>query len=232
MGAIYYSISRLLARGVFGLLGSVHVLHGERSARPGAYLLAANHISHFDPPLLSVITLRRIDWMAMADLYRHPWAAAFLRGVDSICTDRTKVDRAAVRTALERLRHRRVVGIFPEGGIRAGATSLLEGASMKPGAVTLAQMADVPVLPCVVLGTDRLYNHRCWMPFRRTRFWVAFGLPLVQRCDVPKAEARAQLEEDLAAAFRDLYVELQREFALSPDDLPHTPQARMKGSAG
>lgn len=224
-----YSISRLLGRGVFALLGPVRVLHRERTGLPGAFLLASNHISHFDPPLISVAALRKIDWMAMAELFRHRWAAAFFRSIDAIRTDRSQVDRAAVRMALRRLREGRVVGIFPEGGIRAGPGSLLEGAPPRPGAVTLAQLADVPVVPCLVLGTDRLYNPWRWLPFRRTTFWVAFGPALEQHRDVPRLEARARLEHDLAECFQALYREMQETFRLGPDDLPKSPQARMQG---
>jgi len=189
-------------------------------------LLAANHISHFDPPLLSVAVGRHIDWMAMLELFEKKWADRFFRSVNAFPTDRARVDRTAVRTALKRLEAGRVVGIFPEGGIRAGATSLLEGAPMRPGAASLAQMAGVPIVPCVVLGTDRLYNKECLKPFRRAKFWVGFGDALKTREDLPKTEAREQLEADLAAAIRALYAEMQKAFCLTPEDLPHTPQAR------
>ena len=226
MSRFVHSASCAVLRGIFGYLGPVHVWHRERSALSGGYLLAANHISHFDPPLISISARRRIDWMAMAELFGTRWSAAFFHAVDTIRTDRTGTDRAAVRIALERLRRGRVVGIFPEGGIRAGAASLLEGAPMRPGAAALAQMADVPILPCVTLGGDRLYSPGCWRPLRRVEFWVGFGEPVRQCPGLPKAEARARLEEDLARALRTLYGELQDAFRLQAADLPHTPQER------
>ena len=226
MSRYVHSLACTLLRGIFAWAGPIRVLHGERSARPGAYLLASNHISHFDPPLVSLATRRRIDWMAMAELFQNRWSAAFFHAVDTIRTDRTGADRAAVRVALTRLRQGRVVGIFPEGGIRAGATSLLEGAPMRPGVAALAQMADVPILPCVALGTDRLYSTRMWRPIRRARFFVVFGEPLVARSEIPREEARAALEAELAAAFLALYAEAREAFRLQPDDLPQTPQRR------
>jgi len=226
MSRLAYSASRAIGRGIFGYLGPVRIMHRERSALPGAFLLAANHISHFDPPLISVAALRHIDWMAMAELFGTWWSRAYFRAVDTIRTDRKVTDRAAVRTALQRLRQGRTVGIFPEGGIRAGAISLLEGAPMRPGAAALAQIADVPILPCVVLGTDRLYSTGAWLPLRRGGFWVGFGEPLRPRSELPKAEARASLEADLAGAIRSVYAEMKETFHLQPEDLPHTPQER------
>src|SRR5437016_4831046 len=72
----------------------------------------------------------------------------------------------------------RVVGIFPEGGIRDGPRSVLEGAPPKPGTAALAQMAGAPILPCAIVGSDRLYNPRMWLPLRRVRVWIAFGEPI------------------------------------------------------
>ena len=52
-----------------------------------------------------------------------------------------RADLKTIRTAIDRLKRGRIVGLFPEGGIRDGARSLLEGAPLRPGAATLAQIA-------------------------------------------------------------------------------------------
>ena len=219
-------ISRLLAKAIYSLLGTVRVFHAERSALRGPCVLASNHISHFDPPLLSAVARRKIDWMAMKDLFKHPLAAFYFYSVDTFPVDRDNLDRASVKTALKRLKKGRVVGMFPEGGIRAGNTSVLEGAPMLPGAGALAQMADAPVLPCVVLGTDRLYNKKNWRPFGRTPFWVGFGEPIRPSPGMGRMEARAFLERELGAAFKNLLSEMREHYRLSDGDIPKTPQER------
>ncbi|HWB61721.1 MAG TPA: lysophospholipid acyltransferase family protein [Chthoniobacteraceae bacterium] len=219
-------ISRLIASGIYSTLGNVRVLHGERSAMPGPYVLASNHISHFDPPLLSVATRRKIDWMAMKDLFKHPLASLYLNTIETFPVDRDNLDRASVRTALQRLKKGHIVGMFPEGGIRAGSTSVLEGAPMRPGAGALAHMADVPLLPCVILGTDRLYKRANWRIFGSVPFWVGFGEPIRPASGMDKAEARAYLERELATAFKNLLAELRAHFQLSDADIPKTPGER------
>ena len=57
-------------------------------------------------------------------------------------------------TRVTRLKRGRVVGIFPEGGIRDGAHSVLEGAPLKPGIAALAQISGAPVVPCVLIGSE------------------------------------------------------------------------------
>ena len=192
---------------LFGCVARVHVLRRENANRPGGFLLAANHISHFDPFIISSVVGRKIDWMTMAEFFRSPVVRFFLRAVDAFPADRDRADRKTIRTAIERLKASRVVGIFPEGGIRDGAHSLLEGAPLRPGAATLAHIARVPILPCVILGSDRLYSmkSRKLSGLRRTPIWIAFGNPISHFPELQKPEARERIEYELAAAFKNLY---------------------------
>ncbi|PYL34273.1 MAG: hypothetical protein DMF35_04995, partial [Verrucomicrobia bacterium] len=117
---------------------------------------------------------------------------------------------------------------FPEGGIRDGACSLLEGAPLRAGASTLADMAGVPIVRCVILGSDRLYGKRNWMPLWRTPVWIAFGQAISHFPELEKSVARARIEQELADGFQRLYAELRRKFQLTRDDLPHPPRERMR----
>jgi 1-acyl-sn-glycerol-3-phosphate acyltransferase len=225
-----YMLSRGAAKSLLAAVGRLHVIRGENSAVDGPCLLAANHISHFDPPILSVAARRKIDWMAMTELFENRLVAVWLRAIDSFPTDRLRPDRTSVRTALRRLAAGRMVGIFPEAGIRDGPGSVLEGAPIRPGIGTLAQLSGAPILPCAIVGTDRFYNPRNWVPLRRVPVWVAFGGML--RCDtaLPKARAREQIESELARAMQALHRELRERFSLTAADLPQPP-ARRKGRA-
>src|SRR6266705_2373754 len=183
-------IAALLMKALFGCVARVHVVRSENANHDGGFLLAANHISHFDPFIISSVVGRKIDWMTMTEFFRSPVVGFFLRAVDAFPADRDRADRKTIRTAIERLKASRVVGIFPEGGIRDGVHSLLEGAPLRPGAATLAHIARVPILPCVILGSDRLYAKRSWLPFRRTPIWIAFGDPISHFPELQKSDAR------------------------------------------
>src|ERR1700720_1173540 len=180
---------------LFETAARVRVLRRENANYSGAFLLAANHISHFDPFIISSVVERKIDWMAMAEFFPYPVLGHFLRAVDAFPADRNRADRKTIRTAIERLKDGRVVGLFPEGGIRDGARSLLEGAPLRPGASTLAHIARVPILPCVILGSDRLYSKRNWLPMRRTSIWIAFGKPISSFLSLEKSAARGRIED-------------------------------------
>lgn len=216
--------SRFLVQLILALVTRTHVLHRERSKLPGAWLFVANHISHFDPPLLSGVTHRKIDWMAMLELFQLRPLAIWLHRVDAFPVNRERADRAATREALTRLKKGHVVGIFPEGGIRDGMHSVLEGAPLKPGVAGLAQLSGAPVVPCVVIGSDQLYAHRNWLPFRRTQTWVAFGEPIDFTGE--GKDARVAFEGRIAESLRLLYAELKERFSLTSHDLPQPPMRR------
>ena len=213
---------------LFGYSSRIHVVGSENINRAGGFLLASNHISHFDPFIISSVVRRKIDWMAMAEFFPLPIVGFFLRAVDAFPAERDRADRKTIRTAIERLKTGRVVGVFPEGGIRDGTRSLLGGAPLRAGASTLAHIAGVPIVPCVILGTDRLYGKRNWLPLRRTPVWIGFGPAISNFQKLEKSAAREQIETELIAAFQRTYAELREKFQLTPDDLPHPPRERMK----
>jgi 1-acyl-sn-glycerol-3-phosphate acyltransferase len=220
-------IAALAMKLLFGSVAHIHVLRVENANVSGGVLLASNHISHFDPFILSAVIRRKIDWMTMAEFFPIPVAGMFLRAVDAFPADRDRANRATIRTAIERLRNGRVVGLFPEGGIRDGQNSILQGAPARSGVSVLADIADVAVLPCVILGSDRLYNKKRWLPFRRTPIWIAFGEVIPKPHELPKSALRHRIEQELASTINKLYAELRSVFSLSDDDLPHPPKLRM-----
>jgi len=223
-----YHAGKLLVRLVLGCVTRIHVIGRENANRTGGFLLASNHISHFDPFLIGLAFRRKIDWMTMAEFFRPPALGFFLHSIDAFPAERDRADLKTIRTAIDRLKSGRIVGIFPEGGIRDGARSLLEGAPLRPGAATLAQIADVPIVPCVILGTDRLYSKKQWLPLRRTPVWIVFGKPISCFAELQKSHARERIDSELAAAFRNLYAELREKFRLTADDLPKSPRERTR----
>jgi 1-acyl-sn-glycerol-3-phosphate acyltransferase len=227
-----YRTGRLFTELLLGCVTRIRVLGSENPNVAGGFLLAANHISHFDPFLISLAVRRKIDWMAMTEFFRLPVVGFFLRAVDAFPAERDRADLKTIRTAIERLNSGRVVGLFPEGGIRDGTRSLLEGAPLRPGAATLSHIAGVPIVPCVIVGSDRLYSMKHWLPLRRTPIWIAFGNPISHSPELQKSEARERIESELAAEFKNLYAQLRQKFQLIADDLPHPPRERMAGRVG
>ncbi len=212
-------------RFLFSLICKITVVELAPVPARGALIMASNHNSHFDPPIISGFFPRRLDWLAMEEMFRSPWGNRIFTALHCIPVNRTGSDRTSLRQALQRLALGRVIGIFPEGGIRAGNTSILNGAPMKPGLTALSIHAGAPVIPCVLIGSDRLYKRANWLG--RIPLYLLIGpavLPPEKQSRDP--ESMERFSAALAAAFISLKEEAITLFHLTSDDLPHTPQAR------
>jgi len=210
---------------LFAITCRVHVVELEKVPRKGPLIMASNHISHFDPSIISGFFPRRIDWLAMAELFRSGFGRRAFTWLNCIPVDRTGSDRNALRNAIHRLREGRVIGIFPEGGIRAGDWSILNGATMKKGLAVLSVHSGAPIVPCVLLGSDRLYNKRNWL--RRTTLHLLYGEAVYPPNEkAGHSDAKDRFAVDLSRSFVTIREEAVRRFGLSPEDLPQTPQAR------
>jgi 1-acyl-sn-glycerol-3-phosphate acyltransferase len=208
MRVVFSMTLRVRTRGVAG------------AARSGGYLLACSHVSHLDPFCLGPILPRKIGWMARIEFYRHPWAARLLRTVHAFPVNRQGVPMSAIREALARLTAGEVVGVFPEGEIKAGADSVLRGGPIKRGVCLLAQRSGCPVLPCLILGTEKLNAVNPWLPFLRGRLWIACG-PIIEPVSTPnRRAARAEMAERIETALERLYAGTREEFGLDDSVLP------------
>jgi len=113
--------------------------------------------------------------------------------------------------------------VFPEGGLRAGAASVLGGSKLTEGVFLLAAKSKCPVRPTVIVGSDQLYVGANWI--RKPRVVVAVGNPMP--APQPK-ERRSDWTERLAERMRDLFHEVKKRHALEEVVLPRTPQERWK----
>ena len=209
MSAPFYRAVRLVGTAIFRVASHPLILHRKRAACPGAYLLAANHESPFDAALLIAATPRIIHWLSIVELFRHPFTRWFLSSMLAAPLDRSRPDSTTVRVLLRHLRAGCVVGLFPEGQLRPGEASVLHGGELSESVVRLAEIARVPVLPCVVLGGHAFARWPAWLPLFRTRWVVAFGEPLTLRADLDRAAARRILLAEFTRSLRQLHSEAQ-----------------------
>jgi 1-acyl-sn-glycerol-3-phosphate acyltransferase len=117
------------------------------------YVLASNHFSQLDPPLIGTVLRRPIIFLALDELASAnrflAWATSTY---GSILLSRNRRPVAAVRAALRALESGEPVGVFPEGrrAVKWGAEPI------KRGAAWLAIQAAVPLVPIAIEGTDRV----------------------------------------------------------------------------
>lgn len=169
----FYDLTKAVLWLAFRLGFGLEVVGREHVPRTGAFILASNHVSYLDPPLVGAACPRRLRFMARAELFTHTLLGAFLRAVHAIPVKRGEADVTAVRTALTCLRHGEAVTIFPEGGRQfSGKLGVA-----KRGVGLLADTAQVPVIPTLVQGTFRALPPHA-RRLARAKIRVAFGEPI------------------------------------------------------
>jgi|YelNatPaOPRAMG01_1025707.scaffolds.fasta_scaffold02824_1 1-acyl-sn-glycerol-3-phosphate acyltransferase len=148
-----------------------------------AVILATNHMSRADIPILFVIPHRHDVTALVTNKYKkYPIFYWILRAAQIIWIDRDIADFAAMRAALEALRTKGVaLGIAPEG-TRSSVGRLLEG---KPGVVFLAERARVPIVPVAIAGSEKVFRMlgRLRRPHVTVRFGRPFSLPPLDRAN-------------------------------------------------
>jgi len=128
-------------------------VHGaENIPATGGVLLAANHVSYWDPVAIVCAVERQVYFMAKAELFNIPIIGYAVRVSGAFPVHRDVIDHQALRTALRLLQQGEVVGIFPEG-----TRNKSEG-TLQPhlGAAMLALKTGVPVVPIAVIGSRGL----------------------------------------------------------------------------
>ena len=188
--------------------------------KTGPGLLVSNHISHADPPYLTAKFPRVVHFMADKPLLEIPILGKMMEWGHVFPIDRTKGDRGALRTAMARLESGNIVAIFAEKGIRHGKTSVLGGAELPIGTASLWKMMDVPVIPMVIIGSDQMYALRKWPS--RPRIFVRTGKTLFP----DKSASKEELRDRIAAAWRELFESMKRDYDIQPEELPQSAQER------
>lgn len=209
MPTLVYRLGRALTRFVGLCCIRYTVLHRERAEMPGGYILACTHLSHVEPCLVTALVDRQIEWMARIEFYKYRVIAWLLHAMSAFPVDRFGVPVKSIRTAIQRARAGRLVGIFPEGGVVHGKASIVGGGDFKKGVCVIACRAAVPVLPVVVLGTRELTRVKPWLPFKHARVQVIFGKLVQPPLHEPRRKvAREMMARDLQAEFIAIHKEL------------------------
>jgi 1-acyl-sn-glycerol-3-phosphate acyltransferase len=139
------------------LLYRLRATGSENLPREGGFVLAANHVSNFDPWPLGVPLYPRheLRFMAKSELF-NPVLGPLLHGVGAFRIRRGTGDAEAMATAVRLAREGEVVAMFPHGTrSRKGRRKKLQPRP-HTGAARIALEAGVPLVPAAIKGTDRL----------------------------------------------------------------------------
>jgi len=158
-GKWFFWTGRTAFLGYAKLAYGLKVEGAELVPREGGLVVAANHFSSLDPPVLGVSVPREIHFMAKKELFEKPLMRALVLGLRAFPVDRERSDLGAIKHSLRLLKDGLAVGIFAQGTRNAGDKEALDGAAF------LAARGKVPLQPAAIWREGR-------------RFRVRFGEPL------------------------------------------------------
>jgi len=140
----------------------------------GPYIGVINHNSNMDAVAMSLVAKHRAYTMAKDSLFKIPVLKWWLTAVGMFPVVRDGADDEAFKRADELLRHGEVLFMAPEGTRKKD-----NGERRRPrtGFVRLAQIADCPVVPIAIYGTDKVLPPGAWFP-RPVRVRVQVGKPI------------------------------------------------------
>ncbi len=158
---------------LFKLLFGMRVEGQKNVRRKKRVIIAPNHISSWDPPLVGIASPRELYFLAKEDLFiPNPLFAWLIRTYNAIPIKRLSGGKDALKKSLKLLKEEKAVVIFPEGTRNRTEEDLLP---FKEGVALLALKTNSPVVPTYIKGPRKPFW--TWV-LRKEELKVKFGRPL------------------------------------------------------
>jgi len=156
------------------LLTQTEFIGVENIPPEGGVLIACNHMSRLDIPVLFITPNRpEITALVTTKYLKYPLLRWFIVTAEGIWLDRDTADFSAFRKAVEALKQGKALGIAPEG-TRSQTAKLIEG---KPGTALLALRTGVPIVPVAIVGTEDGMSKL--LRLKRPRITAEYGKPII-----------------------------------------------------
>lgn len=192
---LFRSIMAPIFKQIFRLLCRVRMRGLENIPKTGPYILAYNHLSYFEPPLLLCFWPKFPEAVAGADVWDRPVVSIFVRGYGALPVRRGEYDRKIVEDMLCVLQSGKPLMLAPEGG-RGHAPGLRQAHA---GVAYLMDRAGVPVLPVGISGTSDDMLKKA-LRGKRPELIINIGAPFM----LPPIEGRGEARRAARQANADL----------------------------
>ncbi len=170
-----YRFSTTIVYCLLKLFYKLEVEGKEAIPKKGSFIIASNHLSNLDPPLLAAISPRKVGFVAKEELFEKKIPALYFKDVGAIPVKRGKGDIRAMRLVLKTLESKPLI-IFPQGTRGANFDVANSGIGF------LCRKAGIPVVAARIYRTDKASLRKTNL-FPRTRSKIRVIFALVDNID-------------------------------------------------
>jgi 1-acyl-sn-glycerol-3-phosphate acyltransferase len=201
---LFYKLSALIIRLVLRINGGLYIKGEDNTLLEEGIIVASNHISYLDPPLIAAVLPRRATFMARKGLFNIPLLGWFIKHY-AFPVDREKTLPSTIKEAVKRLKNGELLVMFPEGR-RSETGELLEG---KRGIGMIARLSKAAIVPTLIIGSNKaLPVGGKWL--KRAKISIIFDSPMV--LSTVKGEGN-NLYEDISQKIMGAIGELKKRYA-------------------
>jgi len=195
---LFYYIGKPILKFLFSLLFRYEV-HGKGNIPSNCgVIIASNHLSYLDPPLLGAALPRKPIFIAKAPLFKIPILGRFI-ALFSLPVDRINPKPSTFKSAARALKKGYLVVIFPEGG-RSATGQFLQA---QKGIGLLSAITKAPIVPTLIEGTEKALpvGARFVKP---AKLKVTFGKPIYPSSDKDKNEIEEEITSTIMERIKQL----------------------------
>jgi 1-acyl-sn-glycerol-3-phosphate acyltransferase len=182
------------------------VFNAERVPLKGGVIIASNHASFLDPPIVGSALKRPINYLARESLFRNPIAGWILRNWQAVPVDRDGGGARGLKAILDRLLAGGAIILFPEG--TRTKDGKLQPARSGIGLTVIK--SDAVVIPVRTFGTFECYSKK-WKFHKPIRLAVKYGQPM--NFEKLRAEAKTCDKQRLKVIYQEVADEIMAEIA-------------------
>lgn len=198
-----YTITATFLLIIFKLFFSINIVGAENIPKEGSFILASNHTSYLDPPILAVGCFikrrRKLSFVAKEELFGNKIFAWYIKQLGAFPIKRNFGDISAIKESIRRIKKGRALVIFPEGE-RSDDGKIREGF---PGIALLATKTKIPVIPAFIKGSsDALGEDSKFLKF--CKIYLKIGKPLVFYQEGP--QTYSEITDRIMSAIKELSI--------------------------
>ena len=198
---IFYGIFYYFFKGFFRLFYH-HKIFGREHICKGPAIIASNHLSFWDPPILGTSCPEEVYFIARATLFDHPILRFFITRLNAYPVKGVAHDFTSFKLISQLLEEKKKVILFPEG--RRSVDGKLQ--DFKTGVAMLAHRASCPIIPAYIYGTFEIWSRARKFPKLWGHTACIFGSPLYMEAfsHLPKKEAHEAITQKVRESVDNL----------------------------